>query len=145
MNIYGGEDRACAGPGDDTILAGENSDSPDEIDGGSGTDFLSYNNGSQVTINLDTQTAFGPNMGDDVLHSIEDVQGSEGNDSIFGSNGPNLLIGGGDPDLIRGLGGIDVIDAKDGESDVEINCGPGDNSKEKAKFDEGLDPDPVSC
>ena len=36
---------------------------------------------------------------------------------------------------------IDVIDAKDGEADVVIDCGPGDNSKEKAKIDQGLDPD----
>ncbi len=48
INIYGANDTVCAGTGDDSILAGENSDSPDEIDAGKGTDFVSYNNGGPV-------------------------------------------------------------------------------------------------
>jgi hypothetical protein len=43
--------------------------------------------------------------------------------------------------------GIVVIDAREGgggDPDIEIDCGPGDNSKEKAIVDPG-DPKPKSC
>ena len=89
--------------------------------------------------------ATGPTIGNDTFSSIENAQGSEDDDEVLGDDKANRLIGGGNLDTIRGRGGIDVIDAKDNEADIEIDCGPGDNSKEKAKIDVGLDPDPISC
>ncbi len=147
MNIYGGQDVACAGTGDDRILAGENTNSVDEMAGGPGTDLVSYNNGGPVTLDLAAGTSVGPNTGSDALSGFEDAKASEGNDTFLGSAGPNLLIGGGGDDDIGGRGGIDIIDAREpgnSDPDVVINCGPGDNSKEKAITDPE-DPDPISC
>ena len=139
-----GNDIACAGSGDDVIRPSNGNDS---VKAGSGRDVLNYNDIAGV-MGLDIDLAAGESVdsnGDqDSFTGIEDVQASEGGDELSGDNKANLLIGGGDPDEIRGRGGIDVIDAKDGEVDPVINCGPGDNSKEKAKVDP-IDPAPVSC
>jgi len=47
--------------------------------------------------------------------------------------------------VMKGKTGDDRINAHDGERDVKINCGPGPNSAEGAKWDRGLDPHPKSC
>ncbi len=142
ISVYSNSDYVCAGSGDDTILPEDGSDA---IDGDKGTDLVSYNNANApLFANLGASSATEPS-GTDELFSIEDLQGTEGDDEIIGSDKDNLLIGGGGVDSIEGAGGEDKIDAKDGEADELIDCGPGDNSKEKAKIDEGLDPDPVSC
>ena len=144
ITTYGGIDAICAGSGDDVIMPQAGSD---DIDGGSGQDLISYNNAMPggITVDMEAGTASGPTIGSDFFGLIEGIQGSEDDDTLSGSDGDDLLIGGGDPDEIDGRGGIDKIDAKDGEADVAIDCGPGKNSKEKAKIDQGLDPDPVSC
>ena len=142
ISVYSGNDYVCAGSGNDTILP---EDGFDAINGDAGTDLVSYNNANApLTANLGSSTATEPS-GTDSLFSIENLQGTEGDDDITGSGKDNLLIGGGGEDSIEGAGGEDTIDAKDGEADDLIDCGPGDNSKEKAKIDEGLDPNPVSC
>ena len=142
ISVYSNPDSVCAGSGNDTILPEDGSDA---IDGDAGTDLVSYNNGNApLFVNLGAEAAVEPS-GTDALFSIEDLQGTEGDDEIIGSDKDNLLIGGGGEDSIEGAGGEDTIDAKDGEADELIDCGPGDNSKEKAMIDEGLDPQPVSC
>jgi hypothetical protein len=143
----GAGDSICAGKGDDVIGPGEVVGSgDDQIDGGAGIDFLTYNNSAGgLTLDLTAGTAVGPIIGTDTLLKIEQAQGSETVDTLLGDAGPNLLVGGGGVDMIKGRGGIDVIDAKDNVADALIDCGPGKNSKEKAKIDKGLDPKPKSC
>lgn len=144
IGVQGGNDVVCGGSGDDLIAPSNGNDS---IDGGPGTDFLSYNDVFSVIgmeIDLAAGDSFASNGDEDHFSKMEDAQGSEGEDELFGDGKANLLIGGGGPDDIRGRGGIDVINAKDGEADQVINCGPGDNSKEKAKVDPA-DPAPISC
>lgn len=144
ITTYGGQDAICAGSGDDLIMPQADAD---DLDGGPGQDLMSYNNAMPggITVDMEAGTASGPTIGSDFFSLIEGVQGSEDDDTLLGSDGDDLLIGGGDPDVIDGRGGIDKIDAKDGEADVAIDCGPGKNSKEKAKIDQGLDPAPLSC
>ena len=142
VNGNSGADRACLGAGNDDFAPGSGASSDNAL-GGPGRDFINFNNGSAGIIDLEAGTATGGL--NDTFSSFEDAQGSEGDDTLLGSSGPNLLIGGGNADIIRGRAGIDVINARDGEADTQINCGPGDNSKEKARIDEGLDPAPQSC
>jgi RTX calcium-binding nonapeptide repeat (4 copies) len=142
VNGNSGADRACLGAGNDDFAPGSGASSDTAL-GGPGRDFISFNNGPAGIIDLEAGTATGGL--NDILSSFEDAQGSEGDDTLLGSSGPNLLIGGGNADIIRGRGGIDVINARDGEADAQITCSPGDNSKEKARIDEGLDPAPQSC
>jgi Ca2+-binding RTX toxin-like protein len=53
------------------------------------------------------------------------ILGREGDDVIRGAGGPDLLLGNGGADSLFGDAGFDSIDAKDGERDRVINCGPG--------------------
>jgi hypothetical protein len=135
-----------AGGATDTVkLIGD-----DQIDGGAGRDQLNYNTAccgvTGIFINLGAGFADASNGDHDTFSGIEDVQGSEGDDEIRSSSGgDNLLIGGGGVDDLRAGDGVDVIDAKDGEADEKIDCGPGSDAKEKAKYDRGLDPKPKSC
>jgi hypothetical protein len=143
IQTYGQEDRICAGKGDD-VIAPQTGD--DEIDGGKGRDQLNYNNnmGSGLTVDMAAGTV-AASLGNDDFIKVEDFWGSEMDDEIVGDDKANRLTGGGGEDSLSGEGGTDVIDARDGEADTLIDCGPGNNSKEKAKIDEGLDPEPISC
>jgi hypothetical protein len=151
---YGGDDFLSTGPGDDSVCAGKGNDivqpgaDDDAIAAGPGTDWLNYNNAmpAGILINLATAIATGSTIGNDTFSGIENAQGSEDDDEILGDGKRNRLIGGGGDDTIRARGGIDVIDARapGDDPDVEINCGPGDNSKEKALVDPE-DPAPISC
>jgi CSLREA domain-containing protein len=144
VQTYGGADVVCAGKGDDFVQPQAGND---DMDGGKGTDILNYNNAMAggIAIFMAEGTANGVSVGSDEFSGFENVQGSEDDDHIEGDNKANLLIGGGDPDELLGRGGIDIIDAKDNEADIEIDCGPGNNANEKAKYDKGLDPKPKSC
>lgn len=86
----------------------------DTLDGGAGTDFVSYINtgGRAVTVNLGTQTAADANGGTDTLVDIEGVLGTNFNDTITGSDGTAIEIftGNGGNDSIDGAGGIDLAD-----------------------------------
>ncbi len=86
----------------------------DTLDGGAGTDFVSYINtgGRAVTVNLGTQTAADANGGTDTLANIEGVLGTNFNDTITGSDGTAIEIftGNGGNDSIDGAGGIDLAD-----------------------------------
>jgi len=151
---YGGDDFLSTGPGEDSVCAGKGSDviqpgaDDDAIAGGPGTDWLNYNNAMPggIVIDLAAALATGLTIGTDTFSGIENAQGSEDDDKILGDDKRNRLVGGGGADTIRGRGGIDVIDARGAgnDPDIEINCGPGDNSKEKALVDPE-DPAPISC
>ena len=142
-----GNDHVCGSSGDD-VIAPSNGD--DQVEGGPGTDQLNYNDVFAVTgmeIDLAAGTSLASNGDADEFSGIEDAQGSEDPDEFFGDGGANVLIGGGGDDEINGRGGIDIIDAREpgsSDPDVVIDCGPGDNSKEKAIVDPE-DPDPISC
>ncbi len=82
--------------------------------------------------------------------SSEYFYGQGGNDVLKGFGQPDILVGGkgndkldggkGKDDLYAG-GGNDQVNAKDGQRDRRINCGPGNDT---VKVDK-VDPDPVSC
>ena len=90
----------------------------DLIDGGAGSDSVSYlGDPSGVTVNLATGQATdgwnGPGGlftlgGTDTLTNIENVDGSNFNDTITGNSGDNILRGRGGNDTIDGGAGADV-------------------------------------
>jgi Ca2+-binding RTX toxin-like protein len=71
--------------------------------------------------------------------------GKSGNDRVAGGPDDDFLRGGTGSDVMKGKNGIDRINARDGQRDVKISCGPGPNRLEGAKRDRGLDPRPRSC
>lgn len=112
MNGLGGNDTFVSSRGDDTI------------NGGSGTDRVDYSAAiAGVTVNLHGKTATDSWGDTDTLNSIEDIMGSEFNDTLVGSNADNVIEGLGGDDLIQGRGGIDTIYGGDGIDDINGHGG----------------------
>ncbi|MCW1886212.1 calcium-binding protein [Luteolibacter flavescens] len=105
---YGGDDILQGGDGDDALEGGPGAD---QLLGGNGRDFTSYFHSPQgVTVNLATGAATCGDAQGDFLSSIEDLVGSEFNDTLTGNAGDNSMAG---------LGGNDIIDAGNGTNLVQ--------------------------
>ena len=122
--------------------------SSETLVGVGGDDFVFGNGGHDTALGFD---------GNDLLtggSSSDLLRGGPGADRQFGKSGSDRLAGGPDDDFLRGGTGHDVmkgkigidrINARDGERDVKISCGPGPKRLEGAKRDKRLDPRPCSC
>jgi Ca2+-binding RTX toxin-like protein len=147
------------GKGNDRMLGGTG---PDVFIGDKGFDAVSYGDhaaGVVVTIGSpfndgNASDASPTGARDSVAGSVERIKGSPFDDVLKGDRGDNVLIGaaGNDRlkgkkgrDRLKGKAGIDILLARDGTRDRGINCGKGNNRRERAKFDKGLDPRPKSC
>jgi Ca2+-binding RTX toxin-like protein len=96
---FGGNDTLTPGAGDHTL------------NGGAGTqDLAAYGSTGAVTVDLGTTQPQATGQGTDILVDVEDVAGSESNDTLLGSAGTNRLFGAGGDDLLDGRGGADVLD-----------------------------------
>ena len=93
----GGNDVLNGGDGNDTLDGGLGNDT---LDGGKGNDTASFNHLSNaVTVNLVKDTATG--QGSDTLKNIQNVTGSNSNDTITGNSGDNIIDGGLGTDTVR--------------------------------------------
>ncbi|MGH3499734.1 MAG: calcium-binding protein, partial [Nocardioidaceae bacterium] len=118
----GGADEVHGDAGDDTIR-GEPGAGADVVDGGDGTDMISFFlGGRSVRIDVAAGTATGDAV--DTLHSIEDHRGSEYDDVLTGSSGADNLEGNGGNDIVAGRGGPDILSANSGT----ITGGSGDDT-----------------
>ncbi|HET8776669.1 MAG TPA: Ig-like domain-containing protein [Candidatus Limnocylindria bacterium] len=80
----------------------------DELRGGDGIDTVDYSDArGPVTVNLRTRTATGD--GTDFVENVENVIGTDRDDSLTGDDGPNLLIGLRGDDSINGWLGNDDL------------------------------------
>src|SRR5262245_1430162 len=113
-----------------------------------GDDIMVGNGGGDTVLGFDGNDLLIGESGGDVL------RGGPGADREFGKSGDDRLAAGPDDDFLRGGTGHDVmkgkngndrINARDGNRDVKINCGPGPKALEGAKRDKRLDPRPKSC
>ncbi|HZA58894.1 MAG TPA: calcium-binding protein [Solirubrobacterales bacterium] len=129
------------GDRDDTLVS-DNVGSLQVI-GGPGDDTMKGGSRPVVDVGFEGEPGF-------VDPSSESFRGQGGNDVLKGFAQPDLLNGGKGNDKIDGGkgrddlyggGGRDRLNAKDGQRDASINCGPGNDS---AKVDK-IDPRPVSC
>jgi Ca2+-binding RTX toxin-like protein len=97
------------GDGNDLLISGRGNDL---LDGGAGDDEVTFiQAASGVNVYLATtgpQNTAG--AGTDRLVQVENVTGSNFNDSLFGNAGSNRLFGGGGNDSLDGLGGADSLD-----------------------------------
>lgn len=130
-SLYGGSDNdsVYGGSGNDLLQGG---DGDDVLDGGSGWDTASYADaGSAVTVTLDkirvggrvqaAQDTLG--AGVDMLRSIENLAGSNFNDSLGGNGGKNRLDGGDGDDVIDGGGNADTLIGGAGEDTLAGGAG----------------------
>ena len=115
----------------DNILIGGMGD--DVIDGGAGIDTVSYlNDGGQLGVWVNLQATIQDidkgAHGKDSLTSIENVQGSNFDDTIWGTTGVNVLRGEGGNDALIGRGGADILDGGDGDDSLDTYFNNGANS-----------------
>jgi Ca2+-binding RTX toxin-like protein len=87
----------------------------DRLDGGAGIDTVFYGDSTVgVGINLATGRGVGGSAEGDTLISIENVFGSNFNDTLIGTSGANQLHGQDGNDVIKGGGGNDFLDGGNG-------------------------------
>lgn len=110
----GGIDTVRGGAGDDLFFSSApllaTTDGDDFYFGGEGTDTLSFSGFSKaVTVNIAASLASGGSIGNDVLHGIENVEGSSGSDSMTGDAASNALTGNDGSDRLVGAAGDDSL------------------------------------
>ncbi|VVP81098.1 retention module-containing protein [Pseudomonas fluorescens] len=117
INAGDGNDVLTAGSGNNELHGGAGNDllysgpGNDLLDGGTGSDTASYAHASAgVTVNLGllgAQNTLG--AGTDTLTGIENLVGSNFNDTLTGDNNNNVINGGLGNDILNGGGGDDLL------------------------------------
>ena len=134
----GGDDKLYGESGDDTLLGGAGNDL---LDGGTGNDILVGGSGADVLIggqgidvadystslaavnvSLTTGTGVGGDAEGDTLSQIENLVGSNFNDTLTGDAGNNTIDGGAGNDVIVGSQGSDVLIGGAGNDTVDYSA-----------------------
>jgi Ca2+-binding RTX toxin-like protein len=103
---YGGNDTLRGRGGNDALKGGGGAD---HLDGGDGIDTAGYGESPQgVSVNLGGFVGGGEAAGD-TLVDIENLSGSNYDDSLSGDGGSNTLSGGAGMDNLYGEGGADTL------------------------------------
>jgi len=122
MTGSNGDDHFMAGKGNDNL---EGLGGADILDGGEGLDTASYKQSDAgVIIDLTAGRGKGGHAEDDVLISIENVQGSNFDDVITGTTSANIVWGNDGDDVFDLLGGGDVAYGGNG-NDLFLSRGNG--------------------
>ncbi|MBY0545434.1 MAG: hypothetical protein K2Q14_07810 [Gammaproteobacteria bacterium] len=100
----------------------------DIIDGGSGTDTVSYASVNYAeVVNLASESAYGQGSAygtdSDTLMNIENIIGTAFNDKITGDGNPNVLSGGAGNDVIVGANGNDTLIGGPGDDSLDGGSG----------------------
>lgn len=105
------------GPGDDSLTSSGGSDT---YVGDSGVDTVSYWSASQpVSATLDGEANDGAaNEEDFIGNDVENLQGSQFDDTLIGNAADNFVMGGGGEDLLDGRDGNDYMSAGDGDDEL---------------------------
>ncbi|KJH77578.1 retention module-containing protein [Pseudomonas sp. ES3-33] len=117
LNAGDGNDVLTAGTGNNELHGGAGNDllfsgaGNDLLDGGAGIDTVSYAHAtSGVTVDLGLLTAQNTGgAGTDTLTGLENLTGSNFNDSLMGDNNSNIITGGLGNDVLNGGGGDDFL------------------------------------
>ncbi len=119
----GGDDSLFGGDGDDILIGGAGGDA---LAGGAGIDGADYSSsGAGVVVNLQTGSATGGDAAGDTFVSVEDVIGSEFNDTLSGRDGfVNVLSGGLGDDVLSGGVGADTMHGGDGIDTLDYSLSP---------------------
>ena len=105
-----GNDTIMGESGDDTLIGGFGDDL---IDGGIGIDVINFSTETSsvnVVLKTDDDGTAISNQGTDTIRNVEDIIGSDFDDTITGSESKNSLFGGDGKDIIDGSDGDDIID-----------------------------------
>ncbi|WP_342239452.1 M10 family metallopeptidase C-terminal domain-containing protein [Inquilinus sp. OTU3971] len=103
----GGNDTLLGEAGDDLLRGGTGAD---VLNGGAGTDLATYYESFVgISVNLATGVGTGGEAQGDTLSGIENLSGSQANDTLVGNAGVNRLHGYAGNDVVRGGAGADVL------------------------------------
>ena len=92
----------------------------DHLDGGAGIDTAFYSDSTVgVGVNLATGSGLGGSAEGDTLLSIENLFGSDHNDTLIGDDNSNALTGLGGNDVLKGAGGSDRLSGGDGADNLK--------------------------
>jgi Ca2+-binding RTX toxin-like protein len=119
---YGGSAKISGEAGNDVVDSGAQWV---RVEGGSGTDTLSF--ASYDGWNLSVSTSTGDVQG------VEVLEGSRQNDSLYGSSANETIRGGEGDDYLDAKGGVDTIEGGGGDDDIyavdsrpdRVDCGDG--------------------
>ena len=112
--LYGGDgdDKLDGGDGNDVLLGGAGADT---LIGGNGIDRAQYSDApTAVAVDLQNPAINSGIAAGDTFSSIEDLYGSNFNDSLRGDAGANSIWGGSGNDALYGRDGNDVLNGGDG-------------------------------
>ncbi|MCG8548271.1 MAG: cadherin domain-containing protein [Alphaproteobacteria bacterium] len=102
-----GDDRLSGGDGDDVLIGGVGAD---DLEGDAGNDTASYEGSSAaVAVDLAAGAGTGGDAEGDTLTEIENLTGSDHDDTLTGDAGANVLTGGGGGDTLIGNAGDDTM------------------------------------
>src|SRR3954452_17274861 len=117
----------------------------DALDGGRGTDVLLGGDGrdkvdysdrtSPLTITLDGVANDGAPGENDVLDSIQDIDGGQGSDTLVGNGNANAIFGAQGDDVLRGLGGDDNLTGTGGADVLDGGSGAEDSVSYGGSFE----------
>lgn len=125
-----GDDTVYGGPGNDIIIGGSGA-GDDYLDGGAGVDLVTYTSTANgIIVDLAADTAMDsdpsdPEIDNDTLVDIENVEGGDGDDVISGDEADNRLLGGDGQDDLSGRDGDDLLGG--GAGDDTLDGGDGDD------------------
>jgi Ca2+-binding RTX toxin-like protein len=145
----GGADTLNGRGNDDTFAADGSELDPDvktgldKVDGGGGTDIISFQTRRGVEVNLARGTVKSGGGLSERLERIENVVGSYKRDVLIGDGHANMLDGYDGRDVIKGGGGGDhlVPGTEDDFDRDKLSGGPGDDLLESNRGDDLLDGD----
>jgi VCBS repeat-containing protein len=145
INAGDGNDVLTAGSGNNEMHGGAGNDllfsgpGNDWLDGGTGNDTASYAHATAgVTVDLSLLTAQNTvGAGTDTLTGIENLTGSNFNDSLTGNNNGNIINGGLGNDVLNGGGGDDFLIG--GLGDNTLTGGSGADTFQWLKGNSGHD------
>ncbi|WP_367256307.1 retention module-containing protein [Pseudomonas sp. stari2] len=145
LNGGDGNDVLTAGSGNNELHGGAGNDllysgpGNDILDGGAGIDTVSYAHATAgVTVNLSllgAQNTVG--AGIDTISNVENLVGSNFNDTLTGDNNNNVINGGLGNDILNGGGGDDLLIG--GMGNNTLTGGPGADTFQWLKGNSGHD------
>jgi RTX calcium-binding nonapeptide repeat (4 copies) len=127
--------RVDMGADNDTYFGGGRNDSigtnglvvqDADVIGGTGVDLITYRNSSAVRVSLDNQFNDGNRGKENIRSDFEQIEGSNGNDTITGSDDANkteVYTGRAGNDTISGLGGRDIFNEGSAPSGADTYAG----------------------
>src|SRR5262245_3806328 len=122
INTFTSLESIIAGGGNDTVNVGVAGRLTGTLNGGGGTDLVSYSAWTtEVRVTLGSSAT---NVG--ALTGFENATGGSGNDYLVGDGGDNVLRGGAGADILDGIAGADTLRGLDGQ-DILIGGGNADD------------------